>query len=94
MVIKIRDTHYPEDFIEVDGLLHDGGYVEFLTNVPPGDVPHITISKSRWEELKEHIDSRFQIKKSTLLTLMPQASILILAVQMVAFIINTIVWRY
>lgn len=94
MVIKIRDTHYPEDFIEVDALLHDSGYVVFLTNVPPGDVPHITISKSRWEELKEHIDSMFQSKESVLLTLLPQASMLILAVQMFAFTVNTIVWRY
>lgn len=94
MVIKISDTDYPEDFIEVYTLLYDEGYVEFLTNVPPGDVPHITISRSQWEEMKEYIDSRFQSRGSVLLTLLPQASMLILAVQMFAFMINTIVWRY
>lgn len=94
MVIKIRDTHYPEDFIEVDALLHDDGYVVFLTSVPPGDVPRITIRGSRWEEMREYIDSRFQSRKSVLLTLLPQASMLILAVQMFAFMVNTVVWRY
>lgn len=94
MVIKVRDIDYPEDFIEVDALLYDGGCVEFLINVPPGDVPQITISKGRWEEMREYIDSRFQSRKSVLLTLLPQASMLILAVQMFAFMVNTVVWRY
>ena len=70
---------------------------EWVTVFTPSDHSEdfvATTEEPWWEELKEHIDSRFQIKKSTLLTLMPQASILILAVQMVAFIINTIVWRY